>query len=392
MKDLLRGAYRLLTYSPLKLWQERRTLRKALATWKGRHAFVFSYLNTGGAEQVHADILAAVADQHPIIFITGFSKDRGFADRFAQSGLLVEIPRLLHHPLTARKARARIVAALNERPRPVLFGANTDHFALWSADLKPAARTIHLIHAFLYQPGGNRKHRAWLSLFERTDRYVFIADQARKEFERFLLAEQVPPSALHKLITIPNAVHAFGQVASHPNTGVLFVGRDSSEKRLDLFLRIVQELHRTLPDRCHFTVMGATSRAGHDHVEFLGTITDAAARDRIYAAHDILVLTSSREGFPMVIMEAMAQGLAIVSTPVGDVPGRVDARFGLVTSSTDAHVVVREMTQALEQLMHDPARLHVMRKAALEEAHASFSMERFRERYRALLISPAADK
>jgi len=392
LPTLARNAHRLLTYSPFKLMQERRALRKALADWDGHHAFVFSYLNTGGAEQVHADIMATVADQHPIVFITGFSKDRGFAGRFAQSSRLVEIPRLLHHPLTARAARRKIVAAINLRPQPVLFGANTDHFARWCTDLEPGVRTIQLIHAFLHQPDGNHKHRAWLPLFGRMDRYVLIADQARKEFEKFLQASHVPASSFGKLITIPNAVHGFGRVEPHPEPGILFVGRDSSEKRLDLFLRIADEVQRSVPGLFRFTVMGAAPRNGHHHVQFLGTITDPAARDRVYAAHDILVLTSAREGFPMVIMEAMAQGLAIISTPVGDVPGRVDARFGIVTTSTAPDAVFAEMTQAIEQLGRKPDHLQTMRTAALDEARSSFGMDRFRARYRALLISPEADK
>lgn len=387
--SIARGVYRLLSYSPIRLLREQRMLSRALAEWQGHHAFVFSYLNTGGAEQVHADIMVTVREQRPIIFITGSSKDRGFADRFAACGTVVEIPHLLHHPCTARSAQRRIVAALNAREQPVLFGANTDHFALWGAQLKPGARLIHLIHAFLHQPSGNRKHKAWLPLFARMDRYVFVADQARREFEGFLFGNGLPRTAFGKLTTIPNAVHGFGQVEEHAVPGILFVGRDSAEKRLDLFLRIADELHRTLPGKYRFTVMGARIRPGHPHVHFLGTITDAAARDNVYRANDVLVLTSDREGFPMVIMEGMAQGLAIVATPVGDIPERVEPGFGMISSSTARETVIQEMVAGLSALAQDPERMIRMRHAALEHARGAFGMERFRERYRDLLMSPA---
>src|SRR5690606_23176782 len=134
--------------------------------------------------------------------------------------------------------------------------------------------------------------------------------------------------------------------------------------------------------------MGAGPRKGHDHVRFLGTLSGSAERDRIYADHDVLALTSSREGFPMVIMEGMAQGLAILSTPVGDVPGRVDTRFGVVTSTTEPEAVVREMSEALMALAKDHRSLLAMRHAALAEARAQFSMDLFRQRYRELLITP----
>lgn len=391
LPPIARDVYRSLTYSPFKLIAEHRLLHKTLAEWQGRHAFAFPYFNTGGAEQVHGDIMATVADQHPIIFITGFSRDRRFAERFARYGSLVEIPRLLHHPFTAQSAKRRIVNALNARERPVLFGANTAHLARWGEQLRPDGRLFLLTHAFLYQPDANRIHKEWLPLFPRMERYVFIARQAMEEYERFLLANHIPRSALNKLTLIPNAVHSFGGVRPHPLPGVLFVGRDSAEKRLGLFLRIAGEVQRAMPGAFHFTVMGAGPRKGHDHVRFLGTLSGSAERDRIYADHDVLALTSSREGFPMVIMEGMAQGLAILSTPVGDVPGRVDTRFGVVTSTTEPEAVVREMSEALMALAKDHRSLLAMRHAALAEARAQFSMDLFRQRYRELLMTPSSE-
>jgi glycosyltransferase involved in cell wall biosynthesis len=389
---LLRDAYRLFTYSPVRLFQERRALNEALARWQGRHAFVFSYLNTGGAEQVHADIMATVADQHPLIVITGFSKDRAFAERFADLGILVEVPRLLHHPFTRKTAQDRIVRAIDAKRDPVLFGANTDHFFAWLPFLREGVRAIHLMHAFLHQPAGNVKYRSWLPLFGRVERFVFVSRQALEQFALFLQANQVPRSTwADELTFIPNGVHAFGAVQTHDRMGVLFVGRDSAEKRLDLFLKVAERVHALHPGRCRFTVVGADRASEASFVTFKGTVNDPNALIAIYADHDVLVLTSEREGFPMVIMEAMAQGLTVLATPVGDIPGRLDPTVAVVTSSVRSDAVIAEMTSALVQLLDDPVRLSAMRKAALEHAHASYAMRTFRERYRALLTMPALE-
>jgi glycosyltransferase involved in cell wall biosynthesis len=55
-----------------------------------------------------------------------------------------------------------------------------------------------------------------------------------------------------------------------------------------------------------------------DKVTFLGWLPSPEMRD-LFAASDVLVLPSRNEGLPMVIVEAMASGLAVISTPVGSI-------------------------------------------------------------------------
>ena len=54
-----------------------------------------------------------------------------------------------------------------------------------------------------------------------------------------------------------------------------------------------------------------------DTVVFIGHIDDIPS---FLADATFLVLTSDHEGFPNVVMEAMASGRAVVATDVGDVP------------------------------------------------------------------------
>lgn len=381
----LRSTYRCLTYSPLALLREQRSLRIAERTWKGHALFFFPYLHTGGAEQVHNDIVATVADQKPLVVISGFSTDRTFAKSFSENGILLELPRSLHHPFYARRTLRRLAALTNAQKEAVVFAALSTTFFELLPHLRPEVRAIHLQHAFLYQPTGNAQHKQWLPHFNRMEKYIFISGQAKSEYERFLLANNIPRSQFGKLLFIPNAVQQFGSVQEHERTGLLFVGRPSPEKRMDLFLALCARLETEAPGRFHFTVVGAHPVQGHKHVQFMGRIDDAAELAQIYQDHDLLALTSTREGFPLVIMEAMAQGLVVLSTPVGDVPHRMDPDFAVVTSSIDPSIVLHEMTHAAIALDLDRPRLQRMKTKALQKARTDFAPDRFRQRYRELL-------
>jgi glycosyltransferase involved in cell wall biosynthesis len=388
LPTLARNLHRRLTYSPLGILREQSALRNAERTWKGRTAIFIPYLHTGGAEQVHADIVSAVADTDPLVVVSGFSTDRRFAKLLEGNATLLELPRSLNHPDWQRRTVHRLAALINAQAAPTVLGALSTSFFDLLPQLRMDVPAYHLQHAFLHQPEGNVQHRQWLKHFARVSGYIFISSRARDEFARFLHANHIPRSATDKLHLIGNAVHRFGTVRSHERTGLIWIGRDSKEKRLTLFLQLADALERLLPGAFRFSTAGPVQVEGHPHVCSLGHVQDPDRIATILAEHDLLVLTSDREGFPLVIMEGMAQGLAVVSTPVGDVPVRLTSDEAMITSSVEAAPVLEEMTTAILALDADRERLQRMKAAALEKARKEFDPERFTASYRALLIRP----
>lgn len=77
------------------------------------------------------------------------------------------------------------------------------------------------------------------------------------------------------------------------------------------------------PERLALQTMAQTRNVA-SRVQFLGRV-DQDQLAKCYGAADILVLPSSREGWPNVLLEAMACGTPVVATQVGGIPEIVTA-------------------------------------------------------------------
>jgi glycosyltransferase involved in cell wall biosynthesis len=107
---------------------------------------------------------------------------------------------------------------------------------------------------------------------------------------------------------------------------VTTVGRLVPIKRQDVFLDMAANLSSSFAKVLFLIVGDGTLRQTlqrramklglHDRTRFLGWRSDLA---RIYAATDLFVLTSDNEGTPVALIEAMAAGVACISTDVGGV-------------------------------------------------------------------------
>jgi glycosyltransferase involved in cell wall biosynthesis len=125
-----------------------------------------------------------------------------------------------------------------------------------------------------------------------------------------------------------------------------------------------------------------------DRVEILGWVK-GAAKEALLARAAIYLLPSYAENLPMSVLEAMAAGLPVISTPVGGIPSAIeDGVEGLLVPPGDTEA----LTEAIRRLLADSDLRHRMGEAARAKAIAKFSSEKviagLEDVYRELGLAP----
>ena len=126
-----------------------------------------------------------------------------------------------------------------------------------------------------------------------------------------------------------------------------------------------------------------------DRVEILGWVK-GAAKDALLARSTIYVLPSYAENLPMSVLEAMAAGMPVISTPVGGIPSAIEHGVeGYLVTPGDSDA----LAEAIRGLLVDRDACRQMGEAARAKAIVKFSAEKViadvEHVYRALGLFPS---
>jgi len=295
-------------------------------------------------------------------------------------------------PAVDRRA-ARVIRRLIVERRPQIVHthmAKAGALGRWAAQREHVPIVVHTYHGHVLQEYFSRwKERAFLEaerrLARRTDALLAVSEEVRSDLLAMGIGTPdrwrvVPVGVdLSAFETLPDRAAAragLGLPADAPVVGC--VGRLVAVKDhatlLDAFTRLVERQ----PDAV-LLIAGdgdldgsLRQRARHlgDRVRFLGWVNDLPT---LYAAIDVLALTSRMEGTPVAAIEAAAAGVPAVATRVGGVPSVVlDDHTGLLVPAGDAPAVA----DALASLFGDPGQRRGMGQAAAAHVRGRFSRER----------------
>jgi glycosyltransferase involved in cell wall biosynthesis len=169
---------------------------------------------------------------------------------------------------------------------------------------------------------------------------------------------------------------------------VLALARLVEQKRLERFVDVLAEL----PPGVVGLIAGegplrpeleARARVRDAPVRFLGHVDEVG---NLLAAADVLLLTSDREGMANAMLEAMAAGLLVISTPVAGAREALEGTEdgvppGRVTTGFEAE----QLRRALEPLVADRVRREAMGRAAAVRAARRYGPAAMLDRWEALL-------
>jgi len=220
-------------------------------------------------------------------------------------------------------------------------------------------------------------------IWKRAKRVVAVS-----EFTRELAHAHYPV----KVLVIPNGTDLGRATASGiaPNQPprLVFAGRFVPQKNPLTIVRVLARL-KHLDWRCALlgdgplreAVQREIEKAGiQERFELPGWVTPEEVLEW-FARSDILFMPSASEGLPVVGVQALANGLAIVASDIG---GFSD----LVTNAENGFLVDAaaqlQFEECLETLLSDPSLLLRFRRASLWKAHA-FGIEKVTSDYETLL-------
>lgn len=352
---------------------------------------LLSSYGVGGQERVALDLaIGQKARGHAVAVLSlAPPPDGAMADEFAAAGVAVGrvvkrdgldptlVPRLTQ---ALRECRADVVHTHN--PLPLIYGAPAARLA--------GAAAIHTKHGV--NPGGPG-HR-WLRRTAARFVHEFVA-VSETTAEQARAQQDTAPDKLH---TIPNGIRLDryipdpeARAAARVELGlgdawvVGTVGRLDAVKNQAMLVRAMAPL---LSSGVRLVIIGEGDARPQVEAAIAAlpeprwAVMTGRRMDvpRLIHAFDVFALSSESEGLPLVVPEAMAAGLPIVTTGVGGLPDVVtDQVTGLVVP-VDEHA----LAEALAALEVDRERARTMGARARSEALSRFNCDRMVDAYLAL--------
>lgn len=351
--------------------------------------FFFPFYHLGGAEKIHLQIAQLAKGKKAVVVFTRKSENSGFIQSFKAIGIDIEISSsytnndLFRLPINLI-ARGYYAARVNTDNATVFNGQSNFGYKI-SPWINTENRQFELIHSF--------NSFSWIRIpficfYTKT---IMISEIKIQEHYNQYDKIQVPEQFAKRIEYIPNAVDPIVDYTEKTWTQplkIIYVGRGSEEKRLPSIVTLAQKIKEA---RLSFEIEligDVEDYVTNDAKAFLtlsGMINDKAILNAKYKSAHFIILLSSTEGMPLVVLEAMQNGCIPIVTKVGDLPLVINKENGVLIENNET-TVVQETIERLNEIaqMHSD-QLNSLSLNSRNMIANKYSMAQFASNYKKLL-------
>lgn len=171
-----------------------------------------------------------------------------------------------------------------------------------------------------------------------------------------------------------------------PRPTVIYIGRFSLNKRIDWLLQATAILKKKFPDMKTLVVGTGTKKLREkllnmrdelgleENVEFTGEISEVEKIELLKKSH-ALILPSTTEGCPLVLIEAMACSVPVVASNVGGIP-EITKENGIVVDGKE-----KEFAETIGKLLENEKSRERMGRAGRERVEKELNWDSVTGKY-----------
>ena len=207
-------------------------------------------------------------------------------------------------------------------------------------------------------------------LYRFSDVVIAVSNDAARQVEKYAFLAENSVKTIYNPVIDDSIFRASKTEFLHPFSKIdekifLSVGRLSKEKDIPTLVKAFAESLRIKPSRLLIVGDGPERQSILKLIKSLGLTEQIALLGHVtnpyplFRQANVLVLSSTREGLPTVLIEALALGCSTVSTDVRSGPREIleDGRLGFLVPPSDAKALASAMLKSLnlnEKSLNNP--------------------------------------
>lgn len=340
--------------------------------------FFIPHHHIGGAERVHLEIIKSLK-RKPIVFFDS-TDGTSLSDDFKQNAFCFFII-----SEKRKKQLTQILILLSYILPVTLFGCNSKYFYKTIAKIKRRTKNVDLTHAFSFPEQG--VEMISLPYVDLIDIRIVINNITLENYKKLYKKNGISEVLSKRIKVIPNGIrlNTFDKKNIQNrfrNFSIGYVGRNSPEKQPEVFFNIVSKSNfkaKVIGDNFD------TFKNRFSSVCFFENCNNQEIIRTEFSEIAVLIISSKREGFPLVIMEAMELGIPVISTNVGSIEEHIKDDFnGYLFNGNSKDQFISFVLDKIQLLSENERLYNTMSVNARKYAETHFGIDDFHKNYRKL--------